>query len=456
MESSGIVYISAEQIYQHPDNPRKDLGDLSELSESIRKKGIMQNLTVIPGHWNEKREWFEDGYTLIIGHRRFDAGKMAEVTEFPCRIVTDMNQKDQVGTMLEENMQRNDLTIWEQANGFQMMLDLGETEDTIAEKTGFSKKTVKHRLNLAKLNQEELKKKTDEDGCFQLTLKDLYELERIEDIKIRDKVLKQSSNSRDLVWRAQQAAQEENMQKNLKAFKELFKKAGIKQAPESAEKERYGEKWDCLQEWSLEKAAPKTLKKFNKENLQWVVYWGRTIAVIVPAEKKKKKLSKYEIIEQEKRKAKKEIQQKSKEMYSKADRFILGIISGDIQPLKEDIELYKDLTKALLEANISFYRSDLVKLYSGKGLYELEYSEPEKYREFIEWENKLTLLHRALAHMSSKKPELFNYNVEYHSENAIGVKAVFDFLAKYGFSVSEEEEQLLNGTHELYVRRDKD
>lgn len=39
--------------------------------------------------------------------------------------------------MLEENMQREDLTVWEQAQGFQMMLDLGETEDTIADKTGF-------------------------------------------------------------------------------------------------------------------------------------------------------------------------------------------------------------------------------------------------------------------------------------------------------------------------------
>ena len=41
--------------------------------------------------------------------------------------------------MLEENIQREDLTVWEQAQGFQMMLDLGETEDTIADKTGFSK-----------------------------------------------------------------------------------------------------------------------------------------------------------------------------------------------------------------------------------------------------------------------------------------------------------------------------
>lgn len=78
-----IVSISAQDIYQHPDNPRKDLGDLSELSDSIAKKGIMQNLTVIQGHWDEDRNWHEDGYTLIIGHRRFAAAKMAGVQELP-------------------------------------------------------------------------------------------------------------------------------------------------------------------------------------------------------------------------------------------------------------------------------------------------------------------------------------------------------------------------------------
>ena len=56
--------------------------------------------------------------------------------------------------MLLENIQREDLTIQEQAQGFQMMLDLGDTEDQIAEKTGFSKSTVRHRLNIAKLDQE--------------------------------------------------------------------------------------------------------------------------------------------------------------------------------------------------------------------------------------------------------------------------------------------------------------
>lgn len=53
MTTSGITNINAKLIHQHPDNPRKDLGDLTELSESIKKKGIMQNLTVIPGYWDE-------------------------------------------------------------------------------------------------------------------------------------------------------------------------------------------------------------------------------------------------------------------------------------------------------------------------------------------------------------------------------------------------------------------
>ena len=48
MEAKDIVNIGLEHIHPHPDNPRKDLGDLTELAESIKKNGILQNLTVIP------------------------------------------------------------------------------------------------------------------------------------------------------------------------------------------------------------------------------------------------------------------------------------------------------------------------------------------------------------------------------------------------------------------------
>ena len=452
MSDKEIVKIAVENIYQHPDNPRKDLGDLSELSESIKKKGVMQNLTVIPGHWDEKMEWHEEGYTLIIGHRRCAAAKLAGVKELPCRIVEDMSKKDQVSTMLEENMQRNDLTIWEQANGFQLMLDLGDTEAQIAEKTGFSKTTIRHRLNIAKLNQKELQKK-EKDENFQLSLKDLYELEKIEDVKTRDKVLKAATDSRDLVWKAKQAVTEETRTRNKKLFVELFKKAGIKKAPDGTENQRNGGKWDILQSWQLDKEAPKSIKKF-KEGALWVVFWNSEIAVIAPAQKQKRELTEYEIKEKEKAKAKKELKQRHKALYAEIDRFLMGIITKEIAPLKEDVVLYKALILATIKGNVDYYRSDLANLFSGKSLYDLKEEEPDKYKEFLEWEKNLSPLHLAIAHMTSiKKCETYNYNVEYHQENAGKVKAIVDFLAMYGFSISEEEKRVLDGTHELYRKK---
>ena len=76
--------------------------------------------------------------------------------------------------MLEENMQRSDLTIYEQAQGFQLMLDLGDTEEQIAEKTGFSKTTIRRRLNIAKLNQDELKKKEHAEGFIRTGKSERY------------------------------------------------------------------------------------------------------------------------------------------------------------------------------------------------------------------------------------------------------------------------------------------
>ena len=239
MTTSGITNINAKLIHQHPDNPRKDLGDLTELSESIKKKGIMQNLTVIPGYWDKNRAHHDEGYTLIIGHRRFAAGKMAGVTMYPCRIVQDMSYKDQVGTMLEENMQRTDLTPLEQAEGFQMMLDLGDTEEQIAEKTGFSRTTVRRRLEIAKLDRDLVKEKTDENGAYQLNLKDLAQLSRIEDVETRNQILKNAADSRQIQWKVEAEIKNREREKNKKIIVELLEAAGIKKAPKEIEKKKY-------------------------------------------------------------------------------------------------------------------------------------------------------------------------------------------------------------------------
>lgn len=199
------VNIPVRDLHPHPKNPRKNLGDLEELTESIKKNGIMQNLTVIPGFYRANGEWFntEAEYTVIIGHRRLEAAKLAGLTEVPCRIYENLSENDQITTMLEENMQRNDLTIMEQAQSFQLCLDLGETVDTLSEKTGFKKTTIYHRLNIAKLDQKVLKEKEEDEG-FQLTLTDLIELEKIEDIETRNRILDHARTSNDLRFQAQQ------------------------------------------------------------------------------------------------------------------------------------------------------------------------------------------------------------------------------------------------------------
>ena len=66
---SGIVMLKRSQLHPHPDNPRKDLGDLEELKASIREHGIMQNLTVVP--MDDELESFK----ILIGHRRFAASE---------------------------------------------------------------------------------------------------------------------------------------------------------------------------------------------------------------------------------------------------------------------------------------------------------------------------------------------------------------------------------------------
>ena len=93
MKETKTMMISVDVLHEHPQNPRKSIGDVSELTESIKKNGIMQNLTVIPGHWDEKGEFHEDEYTLLIGHRRFNAAKAAGVKEVPCRVVENTKRR---------------------------------------------------------------------------------------------------------------------------------------------------------------------------------------------------------------------------------------------------------------------------------------------------------------------------------------------------------------------------
>lgn len=186
-----LQYIDVSKIFPHPDNPRKNLGDLQELTDSIKANGVLQNLTIVPMS-NGK-------YTVVIGHRRLAAAKKAGLLVVPC-VAMEMTPQEQVRTMLMENIQRSDLTLYEQAQGFQMMLDMGETVESIAKDCGFSQTTVRRRVKLLELDSDKVKK-AEARGA---TLKDYMELDKIENPELKNKALDAigTANFRDVLKKA--------------------------------------------------------------------------------------------------------------------------------------------------------------------------------------------------------------------------------------------------------------
>lgn len=467
MEKDNIVSIKMAEIYPHPDNPRKDLGDLEELSKSIKTNGIMQNLTVIPGHkmtdeeWSKlnkqyKEEpneelrntintrWLDIGYTLIIGHRRHAAAKAAGLTELPCRIVKDLSYREQVAIMLEENMQRNDLTILEQAQGFQMMLDLGETEDSIAEKTGFSKTTIKRRLNIAKLDQKLVREKEQSDS-FQLSLTDLFALEKIEDVETRNKVLADASNHEQLVWRVNRAVQEAKEKKVEEAIVAKLEELGIKKAPKKVEDEYYSSKWTTVKEFSLSKEIPENISLKGKE-LYWMRRYG-SIAVIKENKKQAKQQTEYELKRKQIDANKKKINTKAKEAAVQMKEFVRTLATNKLAPREQD--WHKQALWELLMNNTACVNTDrLVAFLLDKESFNVVEKDREETKEII---GKMKMYQQMLCILICFVPtELADYNGYYEQKKGGRMQEIYDFLCGFGFDLDKEYMPILDGSSELY------
>ena len=225
-----IEMIPTYELFAHPQNPRKELGDLDELVDSIKANGVLQNLTVVPRDGG--------GYTVIIGHRRLAAARRAGLTELPCAI-TFMTEEEQFKTMMVENMQRSDLTAIEQADGFQYMLDLGESMDTITQTTGFSRSTINRRLKLRELDRDKLQQAEGRGG----TIHDYMELMKIEDPAQRNEVLdfigtvNFNNMLENALSRQERLKQRDKIISLVSRFAEKF--------PESKKSERYvSSKWE--------------------------------------------------------------------------------------------------------------------------------------------------------------------------------------------------------------------
>lgn len=135
--------ISISKIEPNPNQPRVEIGDLSELSSSIKQKGILEPLLVKP---------IGDGTWMIIaGERRWRAANLAGLKEVPC-IELDIDEIAIAEIALIENLQRKDLNVWEEADGLAFLgSKYGYTHEEISKKIGKSRTTVTESFAIAGL-----------------------------------------------------------------------------------------------------------------------------------------------------------------------------------------------------------------------------------------------------------------------------------------------------------------
>lgn len=139
--------IAIDLIEPNPEQPRTEIGDLSELSASIKEKGVLEPLLVKPisktGRW-----------MIIAGERRWRSAKLAGLTEVPC-IEMDLDEQGVAEIALIENLQRKDLNLWEEADGLAALQQrYGYTQEEISKKISKSRTTVTEFLTIAGLPGE--------------------------------------------------------------------------------------------------------------------------------------------------------------------------------------------------------------------------------------------------------------------------------------------------------------
>jgi ParB family transcriptional regulator, chromosome partitioning protein len=131
--------IPIEQIDPNPNQPRQVMGDLSELMASIAEKGILEPLVV-----RQRGERFQ----IVAGERRYQAAVQVGLRELPA-VVRDVDETEMLELALIENLQRKDLTPFEEAEALQGLADqCGYTHEDLARRLGKSRTSITESLTL--------------------------------------------------------------------------------------------------------------------------------------------------------------------------------------------------------------------------------------------------------------------------------------------------------------------
>ncbi len=147
------VLLPINELAPNPMQPRKnfDQQELIALSDSIRTYGLIQPIAVKRNdNINETAK-----YEIIAGERRWRASKMAGLTEIKCTIF-EADREDSAMMALVENLQRSDLSYFEEAIAMQTLMNMsGKTQNELARALSITQPTLSNKLRLLKLSERE-------------------------------------------------------------------------------------------------------------------------------------------------------------------------------------------------------------------------------------------------------------------------------------------------------------
>lgn len=134
--------ISLERIEPNAHQARSELGNMQELMNSIKSKGVLEPIIVRPRG---------DGYEIIAGERRYMASKNVGLKEIPC-IEMNVSDNEAMEISLIENLQRKDLDVFEEADGLRALIDIyGYSHAQVSEKIGKARSTITEVINISKI-----------------------------------------------------------------------------------------------------------------------------------------------------------------------------------------------------------------------------------------------------------------------------------------------------------------
>ena len=131
--------VPIDRVDPNPDQPRQMMGDLTELKASIAEKGIIEPLIVRPRG---------ERYGIIAGERRYQAAVQLGLTDLPV-VIRPADESESIELALIENLQRKDLTAFEEAHALQALVErFAYTHEQIAKRLGKSRTSITESLSL--------------------------------------------------------------------------------------------------------------------------------------------------------------------------------------------------------------------------------------------------------------------------------------------------------------------